>query len=230
MKPTRAIFVMLSALGIGCGGNQEVKPEIPVSLPPAPKAEIPPPEPPPAPKAAFDPRNKDRTYQWIKDEATALRLKYLPARDAIQANPLNDDLLKAFVANDLPPYKAQFEAMVGKQVAWNVKVFVIEKDGIIIDGWTHILTEPFINNGQDKDSISIDLFIKNETVNEDYRLEHMILKLNKQITKEFAKTLKKGDDILIKGIIEKVDVKYGDDKPPSWITITLDNVTAEPVQ
>ena len=165
--------------------------------------------PPPAPKAEFDPRDRERTYRWIADEATAFRLEYLPAKKAVEDNSLNDDLLKEFTAKKLPSYKAKFQALVGREVAWRAKVHGVGEEGVTVEADEHFFLEPYTGSGQPLAFLYMNLFIENGHVNEEDFSERRRLRLGKQITRDFAKTLKFGEEITLTGRIGKVDFKFG---------------------
>ena len=90
-----------------------------------------------------------------------------------------------------------------------------------------VLTEPYAGSGEPLDHLYINLFIENGQVDEEVFTERRRLKLGKQITRDYAKTLKAGDVMTVVGVIGKVGFLFGDKEPPGWIEITLDKVKAE---
>ncbi|SIO09615.1 hypothetical protein SAMN05444166_2422 [Singulisphaera sp. GP187] len=132
MKPSPSFYLVLASL---CGTACSSKDETVISKPAlAPQTQEPAPAPPPPPPAAaFDANDRERTYRWIADEATAFRLKYLPAKEAIARNPLNDDLQKEFESSKLPAYKSKLRQIVGRDVMWKVKVHSIDLKGVIVE-------------------------------------------------------------------------------------------------
>jgi hypothetical protein len=227
-KKLNISITMLAFLLTACNSRDEtVVTQIPAAQP-ASEPEKKPPQMVPQPKASFDANDRQQTYRWIGEEAIEFRLEYLPAREAIQKNPLNDDLQKEFTANKLPVYKAKFTELIGKEVRWSVKVHSIDQEGVIVEADDHVFTEPYTGSGEPLDALYINLFIENGRVNEEIFMERRKLKLGKQITLEFAKTLGSNEEIIIDGRISKIEFKYGDKEPPGWIEITLDEVQAVP--
>ena len=120
-----------------------------------------------------------------------------PAKKAIDENPLNDNLMKECLA-ELPSFKARVAGIAGREVAWRVKVHSINQNGLVIDGDGHEYTEPF-DGGRELGHFYVNLFIENGKVDREQFTEQRTLRLNRQITRDFAKTLKFGDQIVIRG-------------------------------
>ncbi len=225
MRSSPLLYAYALAIVAGCGGELP-RPADPLTpLEPVAVAPQPTPQPPPVPpKPEFDPNDRERTYKWIREEMVPLQAKYRPAKEAIDENPLNDDAMKEFLA-ELPAFKSKVAGIAGREVAWRVKVHSINQNGVVIDGEGNEYTEPF--NGKELGHFYVNLFIENGKVDREQFTEQRTLRLNRQITREFAKTLKAGDQIVVHGKIKSFVFLYGDDKPPPFIEITLDEVQAD---
>src|SRR4051794_5834753 len=89
------------------------------------------------PKIGFDPQSREKTYLWITDRASAVRLDYLTAKKAAEADQPDPRPLGSFLKYTLPSYVSLLEGLCGSEVVWEIKVLRMRPGNasVVLDGF-----------------------------------------------------------------------------------------------
>ncbi len=223
----RKSLVLLIVL-VGCSNGSPPEPPPRPSLiaaeisPPAP-----PPEPPPPPKPEFDSKDRKRTALWIQVLAKDLESQYQSGKKAVEENALNDEGMKAYRDKHLPAYKEALKAMGGREVEWTATVDSIDQDGVRVWEYSGYATEEIHPLDNDISTMYVNLYVVGGPEDQ-HPHGRTKMTLDRHIARDFAKALKKGDVVTLRGVISKVEFVEYPGEPPFSVDIYLDGVSCKP--
>jgi hypothetical protein len=194
------------------------------SAPHARQAEVIQPKPAVEEKLDFDPKDCVATFRWLFARATDLRRQEIPARNAFNENALNDEEMKKF-NSDLLALQDEVNRHKDEKVQWAARVRQIDPQGVWVkshlvrtfDRSLFNLVGPAADEGTRRGirmslpdyvfdpSVVLDIYFRLPSYPELMHSSYgdTFLKVDSAISRDFAKRLKPGDDITIRGAVSE---------------------------
>jgi hypothetical protein len=169
----------------------------------------------------FQRMDLEETFRWFFNRATYLRTKRLPAEEAIRANSLNDDLMIAY-RRESRSFEGELMAHKGDAVEWPATVLSIGREWVSIRCTRSRKFQPDQNQSPTAQlSVMFAEDPKGLGIGTDFSMFYdgngslpvapvssatrkNYGGLGPQISKDYAKTLRRGDSIRISGTITNV--------------------------